>query len=186
MSIARTLEQIQLEIAVATSLEEKYGTNSPNKTYEQGVVDALLWVLGRAEPHSVEAQMELTKEDEALLSNWVAGNVQAEKVPSTENICPTLGPTCKGCPDCPGKGICWAQMGPEIPLVDAEYENDRLLLLAHESPTFAEMVRDTLNEMDTYQEPHHAIWLGSFEVSRPRTQVQLVITQNPELWIDEE
>ncbi|MCB5226150.1 hypothetical protein JAO78_004905 [Alishewanella sp. 16-MA] len=155
MSIARTLEQIQLEIAVATSLEEKYGTNSPNKTYEQGVVDALLWVLGRAEPHSVEAQMELTKEDEALLSNWVAGNVRAEKIPET-------------------------------PLVDAEYENDRLLLLAHESPTLAEMVRDTLNEMDSYQEPHHAIWLGSFEVSRPRTQVQLVITQNPELWIDEE
>lgn len=156
MSIARTLEQIQVEIAVATSLEEKYGTNSPNKTYEQGVVDALLWVLGRAEPHNVEAtQMELSKDDEAMLSNWVAGNVQAEKVPET-------------------------------PLVDAEYENDRLVLLAHESPTLAEMVRDTLNEMDTYQEPHHAIWLGSFEVNRPRTQVQLVITQKPEQWIDED
>lgn len=132
MSAARTLEQIQVQIAVATSLEEKYGTNNPDKTYEQGVVDALLWILGGQEPHS-------------------------HVMPNTAEQ-----------------------------LTDAEYENERLVLVANQSPALAAMVRDTLLEMDNYQEPHHAIWLGSFEEGRPRTQVQLVITQNPNLWIDED
>ena len=79
-----------------------------------------------------------------------------------------------------------AEVVPEVPLVDAEYENDRLVLLAAESPTLSQMVRDTLAEMDEYGDSHHAIWLGSFQVGRPRTQVQLVITQNPDLWIDED
>lgn len=132
MSAARALEQIQMQIAIATSLEEKYGTNNPDKTYEQGVVDALLWMLGGQEPHN---------------------HVMPEALDQ---------------------------------LFDTEYENERLLLVANQSPALAAMVRDTLLEMDKYQEPHHAIWLGSFEVSRPRTQVQLVITQNPDLWIDED
>lgn len=157
MSIARSEELIQVEMAVAVSLEEKYGTNNPTKTYEQGVYDALHWVLGGPQPHNhiEEKQMELNQSDERVLENWIAGTVKAEVVP-------------------------------EVPLVDAEYENDRLLLLAHESPTLGQMVRDTLAEMDEHGDSHHAIWLGSFQVGRPRTQVQLVITQNPDLWIDED
>lgn len=42
-------ESIQREIAVALSITEKYGTNHPGETFEQGVAAALLWVLGSGE-----------------------------------------------------------------------------------------------------------------------------------------
>ncbi|WP_337840486.1 hypothetical protein [Rheinheimera sp.] len=45
-------ELIQQEIAVEMSLIEQYGTNQPDKTYEEGVVDALFWVLGGPRPQS--------------------------------------------------------------------------------------------------------------------------------------
>lgn len=50
-----TSEEIQLEVAVAISIAEQYGTNQPDKTYEDGVVDALLWVLGGNKPQQVES-----------------------------------------------------------------------------------------------------------------------------------
>lgn len=49
-----TTEEIQIEVATAISIAEKYGTNQPDKTYEDGVADALLWVLGGSKPQQVE------------------------------------------------------------------------------------------------------------------------------------
>jgi hypothetical protein len=51
---APTAEAVLMEIAVAASLREKYGTNQPDKAYEDGVMDALLWVLGGKQPQLVE------------------------------------------------------------------------------------------------------------------------------------
>jgi hypothetical protein len=51
-------ELIQQEIAVALSLKEQYGTNQPDRTYEDGVTDALLWVLGGERPQSAEPMSE--------------------------------------------------------------------------------------------------------------------------------
>jgi len=40
---------------VAISLREQYGTNQPDKNYEDGVTEALLWVLGSGKaPNDVE------------------------------------------------------------------------------------------------------------------------------------
>lgn len=155
-----TEEQIRVEIAVATSLEEKYGTNQPTKTYEQGVVDALLWVLGGQKPCTVEDnQMELNKQDKDVLQQWVAGKVQAEKVYDH-----------------------WR----EVPLVDDEYENDLLMQICRESPTFANLVRSSLHYLDTGDDNHLPTWLGTFTTERPRTQVQLVVTQHPNHTMDED
>ncbi|MEE2025056.1 hypothetical protein [Alkalimonas mucilaginosa] len=149
-------ERIQQEIAVALSIVEQYGTNQPGRTYEHGVTDALLWVLGGPEPQSIEdEQMELNSKERKRLRDWVAGRIQAEKVS-------------------------------HIPLIDGEYENERLLLVAGQSSELATMVRDRLATMDEHGDRHHAIWLGSFTEDRPRTQVQLVITQDPTLFIDED
>lgn len=41
-----TDEAIQIELAVALSLKEKYQTNNPHRSYEDGIISALLWVLG--------------------------------------------------------------------------------------------------------------------------------------------
>lgn len=48
-------ELIQQEIAVELSLKEQFGTNQPDRTYEDGVIDALLWVLGNQQrPQSAD------------------------------------------------------------------------------------------------------------------------------------
>ncbi|MDZ7870754.1 MAG: hypothetical protein U5L02_16410 [Rheinheimera sp.] len=52
MSMFPTTERIQVEIAVAMSIREQYGTNQPGKTYEDGIAEALLWVLGGEEPQN--------------------------------------------------------------------------------------------------------------------------------------
>jgi hypothetical protein len=52
MSMLPTTERIQVEIAVAMSIREQYGTNQPGKTYEDGIAEALLWVLGGQEPQN--------------------------------------------------------------------------------------------------------------------------------------
>ena len=160
MSIARTLEKIQVEIAVATSLEEKYGTNQPTKTYEQGVVDALLWVLGGQKPCTVEDnQMELNQQDEDVLQKWVSGTFKAEKVQTG-----------------------WQ----DTPLLDDEYENDLLMQICRESQTFANLIRSSLHYLDNGDDNHLPTWLGSYVADRPKTQVQLVVTQDPTFTIDED
>lgn len=53
-------EEILREIAVAASLREKFGTNQPDKAYEDGVMDALLWVLGGVQPQLVEPDQSAT------------------------------------------------------------------------------------------------------------------------------
>lgn len=51
-----TAEQVQIEATVAMSLRKQYGTNQPTKTYEDGVAEALLWVLGNGKkPNDIEA-----------------------------------------------------------------------------------------------------------------------------------
>ena len=155
-----TAEQIRVEIAVAISLAEQYGTNQPGKTYEQGVADALLWILGGQKPCTVEdTQMDLNQQDENVLQQWIAGQVQAEKVHDN-----------------------WR----EVPLVDGEYDNEMLLKICQESPTFADMVRSSLHYLDTSEDNHLPTWLGSFTTDRPKTQVQLVVTQQPGQTIDED
>lgn len=52
MSLIPPIERIQVEIAVAMSIREQYGTNQPLKTYEDGIAEALLWVLGGQEPQN--------------------------------------------------------------------------------------------------------------------------------------
>lgn len=54
MSMFPTTEAIQIELAVALSIREKFGTNQPGKSYEDGVADALLFVLGGPKPNEVE------------------------------------------------------------------------------------------------------------------------------------
>lgn len=53
MSKVPSQEEILREIGVASSLREKYSTNQPDKTYEDGVIEALLWVLGGEQPNLV-------------------------------------------------------------------------------------------------------------------------------------
>ena len=160
VTVMPTEEQIRFEIAVATSLEEQYGTNQPTKTYEHGVVDALLWVLGGQKPCTVEEkQMDLNKHEQDVLQKWVAGEVKAQKVYEH-----------------------WR----EVPLLDDEYENELLMQICRESPTFANLVRSSLHELDVNGYGHLPTWLGSYQTDRPKTQVQLVVTQCPTHTIDED
>lgn len=71
-------------------------------------------------------------------------------------------------------------------LQDSQYENDLLNRIASESPTFAALVLDSLKSMDEFGDDHVATWLGSFTDGRPKTQVQLVVTQSHEFTIDED
>lgn len=71
-------------------------------------------------------------------------------------------------------------------LQDSEYENDLLNRIASESPTFAALVLDSMKSMDEFGDEHVATWLGSFADGRPKTQIQLVVTQNHEFTIDED
>jgi hypothetical protein len=73
-----------------------------------------------------------------------------------------------------------------VALQDSEYENDLLNRIASESPTFAALVLDSLKSMEEFGDDHVATWLGSFTDGRPKTQVQLVVTQNHEFTIDED
>lgn len=53
MSMCPTTEAIQIELAVSLSIREQFGTNQPGKTYEDGVADALLWMLGGQKPNEI-------------------------------------------------------------------------------------------------------------------------------------
>lgn len=76
--------------------------------------------------------------------------------------------------------------GLEPTLQDSQYENDLLNRIASESPTFAALVLDSLKSMEEFGDDHVATWLGSFTDGRPKTQVQLVVTQNHDSTIDED
>lgn len=71
-------------------------------------------------------------------------------------------------------------------LVDSQYDNELLNRIACESPTFARLVIDSLQYLDQYEDNHLPTWLGSFMDGRPKTQVQLVLTQNHQFTIDED
>lgn len=75
---------------------------------------------------------------------------------------------------------------------DSEYDNELLVQIAKESPTFAALVGGSLEQFredfkqNIYLVDHEAIWLGSFTGGVfDHTQVQLVITQNKDLLVDE-
>jgi hypothetical protein len=74
----------------------------------------------------------------------------------------------------------------QVALLDGEYSNELLLKICCESPTFARLVRSSLHYLDTSGDNHLPTWLGSFMEDRPKTQVQLVITQAPQFTIDED
>lgn len=74
----------------------------------------------------------------------------------------------------------------QISLVDGDYDNDLLLKIASESVTFARLVRSSLHYLDTSGDNHLPTWLGSWSEDRPKTQVQLVVTQHPDFTIDED
>lgn len=73
-----------------------------------------------------------------------------------------------------------------LALHGSQYENDLLNRIASESPTFAALVLDSLKSMEEFGDDHVATWLGSFTDGCPKTQVQLVVTQNHEFTIDED
>ncbi|TVP15373.1 hypothetical protein [Shewanella sp. KCT] len=75
---------------------------------------------------------------------------------------------------------------------DSEYDNELLEQIAKESPTFAALVRGEVLDFKRdcnrkwRAKDHEAIWLGSFvDGMRELTQVQLVITQDKDLLVDE-
>lgn len=74
----------------------------------------------------------------------------------------------------------------QISLLDGEYDNELLLKIASESPTFAHMVRSSLEYLDSSGDNHLPTWLGSWVEDRPKTQVQLVVTQHPDFTVDED
>lgn len=79
-----------------------------------------------------------------------------------------------------------ANYGAVTELHDSEYQNDLLNRIASESPTFAKLVADSLQYLDEYKDNHLPTWLGTFTDGRPRTQVQLLLTQQDKFWIDED
>ncbi len=46
-------ERIEQEIMAAANILKLYGTNQPKKTYEEGLIEGLSWVLGGTEPQQV-------------------------------------------------------------------------------------------------------------------------------------
>lgn len=69
MSNIPSAEQMAFEIDVANGLKSLYGTNQPGKTYEDGVIEALQWVMGGPKPHSVQPEtMRQIKETHRGLS----------------------------------------------------------------------------------------------------------------------
>ncbi|MCG9722135.1 hypothetical protein [Shewanella sp. Isolate7] len=78
-------------------------------------------------------------------------------------------------------------------LSDSQYDNELLVQIAKESPTFAALMLGGLQEFQRDFEEgnrvaidHDAIWLGSFvDGVYEHTQVQLVITQDAGKQVDE-
>lgn len=98
------LQQLALSTLLAERSEE-LGTDYEEGTYEQGVRDTLQWVAGilPAPPHAANEYPELTLPLEAIkehLANHNAGELLRILVSLKQTGCPTLGPTCRGCPDC--------------------------------------------------------------------------------------
>lgn len=56
MSRLPSAEEMVFEIDVAAGLKKLYGTNQPAKTYEDGVIEALQWVMGGPKPQSVQPE----------------------------------------------------------------------------------------------------------------------------------
>lgn len=100
------LQQLALSTLLAERSEE-LGTDYEEGTYEQGVRDALQWMAGiiPAAPHAASEYPELTIPLEAIREH-LASNNTVEFLHLLEGLkptgCPTLGPTCRGCPDCSG------------------------------------------------------------------------------------
>ncbi|MDH0348195.1 hypothetical protein [Aeromonas dhakensis] len=98
------LQQLALSTLLAERSEE-LGTDYEEGTYEQGARDALQWVAGilTAPPHAASEYPELTIPLDAIrehLANNNAGELLHLLVGLKKTACPTLGPTCRGCPDC--------------------------------------------------------------------------------------
>ncbi|ANT70287.1 hypothetical protein [Aeromonas hydrophila] len=98
------LQQLALSTLLAERSEE-LGTDYEEGTYEQGARDALQWVAGilTVPPHAASEYPELTLPLDAIrehLANNNAGELLHLLVGLKKTGCPTLGPTCRGCPDC--------------------------------------------------------------------------------------
>lgn len=98
------LQQLALSTLLAERSEE-LGTDYEEGTYEQGARDALQWVAGilSIPPHAAGEYPELTIPLEAIrehLANNNAGELLHLLMGLKQTGCPTLGPTCRGCPDC--------------------------------------------------------------------------------------
>lgn len=98
------LQQLALSTLLAERSEE-LGTDYEEGTYEQGVRDTLQWMAGilHAAPHAAGEYPELTIPLEAIREH-LANNNTVEFLHLLAGLrqtgCPTLGPTCRGCPDC--------------------------------------------------------------------------------------
>lgn len=98
------LQQLALSTLLAERSEE-LGTHYEEGTYEQGVRDALQWVAGilTAPPHAAGEYPELALPLEVIrehLENHNTVEFFHLLAGLKQTGCPTLGPTCRGCPDC--------------------------------------------------------------------------------------
>lgn len=107
--IATTTPEFLQQLVLSTLLAERseeVGTDYEEGTYEQGVRDALQWMAGiiSVPPHKAGEYPELALPPEAL-EEFMALKDTAELLrvwtaAAQKGSCPTLGPTCRGCPDC--------------------------------------------------------------------------------------
>lgn len=98
------LQQLALSTLLAERSEE-LGTDYEEGTYEQGVRDALQWVAGilPAAPHAAGEYPEIALPLEAIrehLANHNTVEFFHLLAGLKQTGCSTLGPTCRGCPDC--------------------------------------------------------------------------------------
>ncbi|MGL5007349.1 MAG: hypothetical protein ACRC53_08305 [Plesiomonas sp.] len=98
-------QQLMLATLLADRCDEN-GTDYEESHYEHGVRDALQWVAGlvNATPHNPDEYKDLSMpldDAEAFLAE--RGGMAMRRVWNeldVKSVCKTLGPTCKGCPDC--------------------------------------------------------------------------------------
>ena len=99
------LQQLMLATMLADRCDET-GTDYEESTYEHGVRDALQWVAGLmdATPHNADEykdlSMPLAAAEEYLADRGGMELLRVWTEVDVDSGCKTMGPTCRGCPDC--------------------------------------------------------------------------------------
>ncbi|MEN3159564.1 hypothetical protein ABC502_14385 [Alkalimonas sp. NCh-2] len=97
-----TGDQIRRKYNGFDLLERKFVFTDPSDTQPTGTCVIKAVLISEDQPclaYCAEGNYGVVnRDDEILLLSKLAD-------------CPTLGPACKGCPDCPGKAICFVDGG---------------------------------------------------------------------------